>query len=426
MKKKAFIHFIGLLVLLNIIPWALSYLDFSYYILKHPRTPHDLMQTAIESFLILTVTCFYAVFYWRKLREFDARWRFLNDALAGIPEAIFTVSSENMVMYMNDECSSLVGCNEKVRGKYSAREIFGKEIENILKETSSSKKRFTGMETSIQGPGGKKISCLITSTILRSSDSKQIGCIAILRDMREEKRIHAKFIDMERLASLGQLAASITHELNQPLNVIMMLCTSLLMKLESGKQDTGDIRDCLEKIQERVKRASNISDQVLSHAKISEKGVEKIDINSAIKNCLSLVEPQMRAENFDVVTGLKDNLLPVRIDVSKMEQVLFNIIQNARDAMNKRVEKDSSIEKVLEISSMEEGDSIVISFSDTGGGIPGDLREKIFVPFFTTKETGTGLGMGICREIVESFGGELDFEVKEGIGTTFRVKLPKV
>ena len=92
--------------------------------------------------------------------------------------------------------------------------------------------------------------------------------------------------------------------------------------------------------------------------------------------------------------------------------------------MNEASEKDTNLRKVLEIRSFQKRNSVIVSLKDTGGGIPQDIRDEIFTPFFTTKESGTGLGLGICKEIVESFGGELDFEVEKGKGTTFKLKLP--
>ena len=112
----------------------------------------------------------------------------------------------------------------------------------------------------------------------------------------------------------------------------------------------------------------------------------------------------MRPENIDIITKLDEHLPPVKIDTTKIEQVLLNIIKNAREAMNEASEKDTNLRKVLEIRSFQKRNSVIVSLKDTGGGIPQDIRDEIFTPFFTTKESGTGLGLGICKEIVESFG----------------------
>ncbi len=426
MKRKPYVEFIALLIILNILPWALAYLDFPHHFLNRPPLPFDWTRTAVESLLVFITSCFYAVFSGRKIKKLSAQWSFLNDALTGMPEAVFTIDMEGNLIYMNTACSKLVGYKlEDTTGK-KAEKIFGKEVESILRETFSSGNLISGIEVEITGPDNEVISCIVTSVILKGSRGEQVGCVAILRDMREEKKLYAKLINMERLASLGQLTASITHELNQPLNVIMMLCTNLLLELElRGLPEKSELEDSLEKLRERAERASKITDQVLSQARELKAGVEEIDINSVVNNCLSLIEPQMRPENIDIKVKLSDDPSPVKIDRGKLEQVLFNIMKNAREAMNASSEKDSNFAKVMEINSLKDGNFAIVSFKDTGGGIPQDIREKVFTPFFTTKEAGTGLGLGICKEIIESFGGELDFEVEDGKGTTFRVKLPK-
>ena len=426
-EKRTYVSFIVFLLFLNIIPWAFEYLDFPHYVLGHAPSPFDWFKTGFESSLIFIISFLYAIFSSMKFKEVRTQWQFLNNALTAMPEAIFTIDMDGNIIYMNGACSILIKKNvEDIVGKCGVGEVFGKEVESILKETSNTFRLITGIEANVPC-GDDLVSCLVSSSALKTPRGGVIGYVLILRDMSAEKRLHAKLINMERLASLGQVSASVTHELNQPLNVIMMSCTNLLLQLESGElPEKDEINDSLIRIKEQAERASKITDQVLTHAKDYKTGVEEIDINSIINGVLALVEPQMRAEDFDITTKLTDKISNVRVDKGQLEQVFFNIIQNARDAMNSASKRNEDLRKELEIASFGERDSVAITFKDTGGGIPEKVMEKIFTPFFTTKESGTGLGLGICKEIIESFGGTIDFEVEEGKGTTFKLKFPKV
>jgi signal transduction histidine kinase len=147
-----------------------------------------------------------------------------------------------------------------------------------------------------------------------------------------------------------------------------------------------------------------------------------VDINQPIKDVFTILGQQLRLRKIDVQVALDDGPLMVLADKNRLEQVFLNLVSNARDAMVAR----ASEEKILTIKTFRDGNKVVATVSDTGIGIPLAIQEKVFQPFFTTKEIGkgTGLGLSISYNLVKGFNGEIDVESTEGKGTTFRIQFP--
>ena len=246
---------------------------------------------------------------------------------------------------------------------------------------------------------------------------------------KELKEKDGQLIQSSKLASLGEMAAGIAHEINQPLNIIRITTTGMLRFFKKGKTLSNEmLQKELIAINNQIERMNKIINHLRSFSrKSSEIIMEDVDINIPLKDSLDFVKEQLRMHEIKIIIDLADSLPKVMADANKIEQVFLNIFNNARDAMDAEGTKATKKhEKLLKIRSFSRGDQVFVTISDTGGGIPKDIRGKIFEPFFTTKEVGkgTGLGMSISFNIIKDFKGSLDFEVEEGIGTTFKVALP--
>jgi C4-dicarboxylate-specific signal transduction histidine kinase len=257
-----------------------------------------------------------------------------------------------------------------------------------------------------------------------------VAIIAKLKESYEElKSAQAQLIHAGRLSSLGEMSAGIAHEINQPLHIIRLKSQSLLANADEGLIPalSKEVTDVLQTIDSQVERISKIITHLRIFARTdSLNDTKPIDINQPLKNVFLLIGESLRLKDITVRKEFYDAPLMITADASRLEQVFLNIIQNAKDAMEK-LQGDTP--KILTVSSLPgEDDTIEVRISDNGGGIPVEIREKVFEPFFTTKEVGkgTGLGLSIAYNIVRDMGGNIEFHVDEGVGTTFILTFPNM
>ncbi len=237
------------------------------------------------------------------------------------------------------------------------------------------------------------------------------------RDERLRQRAQDEIMKSERLAMVGQLAAGVAHEINNPMGGILMFSRLLLRKAPTE----GIIRENLERIEKDAKRCKTIVQGLLDFAREREPKIETFQINNVLEQAINLFENQPLFHNIEIVRQYQPDLPLTSADPSQIQQVFVNIIKNAADAMNG--------EGVLTLRTQldETSDNIEISFIDTGIGISPEQLYHIFEPFFTTKEVGdgTGLGLSVSYGIIQRHGGTIKVSSQVGEGSTFIVKLPK-
>ncbi|MFP3869597.1 MAG: sensor histidine kinase [Syntrophobacteria bacterium] len=253
--------------------------------------------------------------------------------------------------------------------------------------------------------------------------------IANVADISERIKAEAQLIQAGKMATLGEMSTGVAHELNQPLNAIKVGSEFLLTMTEQGKPIPDDeLEEVAREINEQIDRAAGIINHLREFGRKSDITKEAIDINRPIRGVFTLLGQQLKIRGIEVIVDLDEALPPILADENRIEQVMVNLVNNARDAMEAKtrlgVPGDANI---LTVRSSLEDDQVVVSVSDTGVGIPEALRERIFEPFFTTKEVGkgTGLGLSISYGIVRDYDGSIDLETEQGVGTTFRVSFPK-
>jgi signal transduction histidine kinase len=270
---------------------------------------------------------------------------------------------------------------------------------------------------------------------------------ALQRSLEELKAAQAQLIQSEKMASLGELTAGIAHEIQNPLNFVnnfsslnSELVAETLEAINSGNlEDAEDIlrtiADNEQKILQHGKRADGIVKGMLQHSRSSSGVKELTDINALCEEYLRLAYHGYRAKDKDFnaksETDFDDAVGKIRTVPQDIGRVVLNLINNAFYAVNEKSRSESTnpgsdYQPKVSVSTKRIGDHVVISVSDNGNGIPSVIREKIFQPFFTTKPTGqgTGLGLSLSYDIVKAQGGNLEVDTKEGEGTTFSVRLP--
>jgi C4-dicarboxylate-specific signal transduction histidine kinase len=241
----------------------------------------------------------------------------------------------------------------------------------------------------------------------------------VIRDITERKKMEEQLLLSGRLASVGELAAGVAHELNNPLAAVQGFAQYLAERDNVDETTKGD----LETIYKEAQRASRITSNLLSFARKHNPEKSLISINEAIEKSLELHIYRMKVNNTEIVTELAPDLPMTMADYYQMQQVFVNIATNAEQAV-----AEGRGNGRLVVKTEQAGKMIRVTFADNGPGMSGDVLKSVFDPFFTTKEvgSGTGLGLSICYGIVQEHGGRLYAESEPGMGATFVVEIPIV
>lgn len=245
----------------------------------------------------------------------------------------------------------------------------------------------------------------------------------------EENRLH--MVQAAKLTELGEMATSIAHEINQPLTAIKMASDMLLRTLRTaGTPPLPLLRQMLEKISSQVERATVIINHMRALGHPPTGVCSPLHVNTVVRSALALLEHQLRAHNIAVHLTLDEHIPPILGEQIPLEQVLIALINNARDAMGEEAEtrrqRGQPYEKRLAIDTTMVASQVRLTITDNGPGIPADTQQRIFTPFFTTKEVGkgTGLGLSVSYRIIQQHGGVLEVESREGAGATFILRFP--
>jgi PAS domain S-box-containing protein len=249
-------------------------------------------------------------------------------------------------------------------------------------------------------------------------------------DLTEMLEKEAQLLQASKMTTLGEMSAGIAHELNQPLNAIKMGSDYLTMMIENRKKIAEDnLVEVATQISGQVNRAVEIINRLREFGRKPDFAKKKVDLNRAVRVIYGIVNQQLALQNIKFKLDLADNLPPILAHDTRIEQVIFNLVTNARDAINQKRETGfAAADHAITIRSFTENDWATVVVTDTGTGIPADLRNKIFEPFFTTKEVGRGMGLGlsITYGIVRDYNGQIETQSKEGAGSSIRLTFPGI
>lgn len=251
-------------------------------------------------------------------------------------------------------------------------------------------------------------------------------------ELREK---NAQLIHTARLASLGEIAAGIAHEMKQPLNVISITADLIRLLHRNGTLSDDLLLSNLDKIRSTVGRMAATLNHLRGFTHIDSANFESVFLPDAVDGALSILGAQIRLDGIDIIRRDAPDIPGVRGELHQIEQVLVNLLQNARHAIEERAQSEqeqgdspANVPQQIFITTAarQTGKQAVIEITDTGIGIPADLQQRVFEPFFTTKavDRGTGLGLSISLNIVQSHGGSIEMESAPGRGSTFRVVFP--
>ncbi len=325
-----------------------------------------------------------------------------EDILQSVPSGVVSLDRELLITKMNQSAEKMLEMKEveSIGKKYS--EIFSEPIAGIIEKNQIVERAEVGYVTK----SGKRIWVGLNISPLKDSANRIIGKIFVFTDLTELKAFQSQMELRERLSTLGEMSAGIAHELRNPLGVI-----SGYAKLLSKKADRP-LLPTAEAILKEVAVMDRIISDFLSFAKQADLVLTEIDVRGLLRGCITAVADC--AKNVRIIERIESPPL-IRGDEVLLRQSVTNILQNAVESMPEGGELTVSCSV---------SDCLDISVTDTGHGIPENIRDKIFLPFYTTKERGTGLGLSIVHKIVVSHGGTVQLESGER-GTTFTIRLPK-
>lgn len=347
---------------------------------------------------------------------------------------------EGHVTYVNPAFCQMVGIPaEELIGKSPPMAYWAPEAMNEYQQ------RFTRVlagaatpqfETIFQRANGERFPVLIFESPLVDDSGRQTGWMGSILDISDRKqaedlnrRQQEKLQSSARLATMGEIASTLAHELNQPLAAISSYTTGALNMINNNATQPGGVdlemlKPALEKASAQAQRAGHIIRSVHTFVKRREPSREPVTVPELIDSVKPLVELQARQLFVTIQIHVEPGLPTVLADRVMLEQVLLNLTRNAIEAMHDIAPERRILRIVAELDSAAPQQTVVISVIDRGHGIPAEVAERLFSPFFSTKDEGMGMGLKICRTTVEFHGGTLVYGDNPGGGTIFRFSLP--
>ena len=341
----------------------------------------------------------------------------LKDILFGLKEyALYVTNLEGNITYFGMGSETMLGWNKKeIVFKHAGMLHNNKEAENnlnfILEQVKSSGKY--EKETALLTKSGDPVAVILTVNKFLDSDGKHSGYIFIARDITEIKKLEYQAFQAEKLAALGLLSAGIAHEINNPLLVISGRSTLLAKEQLSQK-----IKDDLALINEQAERIQKMVDRILKFSQKTKIAFEAVDVNEAIDFILPFAQygnlPNVKVE---IKKYFAKDLAPARGDLHQLQEVFLNLIINAYQSMPEG--------GVITITTNSfENTHAIIQIKDTGTGIAPEHLKDVFMPFYSTKNEGKGLGLSICYNIIKNHNGSIELDSQIGRGSAFTIKLP--
>jgi PAS domain S-box-containing protein len=352
-----------------------------------------------------------------RLRRSEQKYRHIINH-AG--EAIFLLDADSRILEWNKVAETLFGEPRRAVLNKPFRDVhlcYGVEIERAMADTKRLQ-RSLNFEFPFprRGRPDGQISLIISAigAAPTRNGNEDYTYVVIARDITSEKQLETKMSETEKLAGIGQLAAGIAHQLNTPLGSIL-LSAQMLEESVDGEDQEEDVR----RIIRQTEQCRTIIKGLLNFARPSGKEKIKLNLADVVSETVYLMEKNIKLAG--VTVNIREEATPEVIgNRNELDQVFFNLLANSLDAMP----KGGGIEVVIGDGAPGE---VRIEFSDDGEGIPAENNDRVFMPFYTTKEygKGTGLGLSIVARIIHEHGGRIEMKSQAGIGTHFYLSLPK-
>ena len=369
---------------------------------------------------------------------------FLETVFNAIQEGIIVTDSKRRITYLNDAACGLFGLEAgEAIGKRLDERIRGLDWESLTRSSGPvshdmeifyPQNRFINFyvvplvmeqrEPTVVGGGLSAVASTKADDAgrLRSmvpATAEEVGHVMILRDITESRRTAQQTIESERLNALRLLAAGVAHEIGNPLNSLhihLQLMERSLQKLHDGEK--AELEQSIDVARSEVNRLDSIVTQFLKAIRPSRPQLRPENVNTIVEEAVRFFAPELQDREIVVEQELRSDLPLLQLDRDQMKQAFYNVIKNSVEAMHRH--------GTLRIRTDLTDTHVIVRFVDTGGGMSAENLSRVFEPYFTTKPSGSGLGLLIVRRIVREHGGELSIESSQGRGLTLTIRLPYI
>jgi nitrogen fixation/metabolism regulation signal transduction histidine kinase len=347
---------------------------------------------------------------------------FLETVFNAIQEGIIVTDSKGRITYLNDAACALFGLE--------AGEAIGKRLDERIGGLDWGSLTQSGGPVShdmeIFYPQNRFINFYVVPLMMEQREpnvaapataAEEVGHVMILRDITESRRTAQQTIESERLNALRLLAAGVAHEIGNPLNSLhihLQLMERSVQKLQDGEK--AELEQSIDVARSEVNRLDSIVTQFLKAIRPSRPQLRPENVNTIVEEAVRFFAPELQDREIVVKQELRSDLPFLQLDRDQMKQAFYNVIKNSVEAMHRH--------GTLRIRTDLADTHVVVRFVDTGGGMSAENLSRAFEPYFTTKPSGSGLGLLIVRRIVREHGGELSIESSQGRGLTLTIRLP--
>jgi signal transduction histidine kinase len=359
---------------------------------------------------------------------------FLETVFNAIQEGIIVTDSKGRITYLNDAACELFGLEAgDAIGKRLDERVRGLDWESLTQSGGP-----VSRDMEIFYPANRFINFYIVPLMIAHRDSvagdavpgppqsatpkatgEQVGYAMILRDITESRRSAQETLESERLNALTLLAAGVAHEIGNPLNSLHIHLQLMERKVRELKGDARrELQESIDVSRAEIGRLDSIVTQFLRAIRPSKPQLHPENVNAIVDEAVRFFAPEIKDRDVVVEQELRSDLPLLQLDRDQIKQAFYNVIKNSFEAMKRR--------GILRIRTDMDDTHVLVSFIDTGGGMSPENLSRVFEPYFTTKSSGTGLGLLIVRRIVRGHGGELSIESSQGKGLTLTIRLPYV
>ena len=363
----------------------------------------------------------------QKILDFERLRDFNENIVESINVGVFALDLDNCLESWNAQMEAMHGTPRADVLRRPAREVFSPEFAEELERLGSHQGVHTLYKYRLPLPTGDTRTANITIAPLLNRDFDAVGRIVIVDDISERVSMEAQLTQADKLSSIGLLAAGVAHEVNTPLAVISSYTQMLGKQLRMDETAQARLGPVIEKITQQTFRASEIVNGLLNFSRTGTVDLAHVDLNSIVGETVLLLEHQMRSAGVQITTDLDRSLPAITGNRGKLQQVIVNLILNAKDALIECPHPEVTLRTHFTV------DSVELTVTDNGAGMPPEVLRKVYDPFFTTKaqpregqRKGTGLGLAVSYGIVQEHGGLIDAVSEPGRGTTFRLVFPPV
>ena len=347
--------------------------------------------------------------------------KFLEKIISASKFFMIVTDKDGLVFIFNEAAKTVFGYNfQDVAGKGIDAILnpkFHKELLNEIETTMTNGQTWSGDILTLTGDGNKLFIELVGARVFNEKN-EVFATLYMGRDVTEEKNVERQMILLERMATRGEMAAEIAHELNNYLSIVLGNLELLQMELEMGKTDKAPKK--IESMKSGLDKITRFTDGLMMYSRPASKK-ETFDLHGFLDNELFFIKPQNRFDNVKFKCDFDQKVPPVTADKSQLQQALLNLLNNAADATSAN-KKDRLI--TIETRYIEDSKSVSISVTDNGSGLSQDSKDRVFKQHFTTKERGHGFGLLAVKRVIKSHEGRVEADNHPDGGAIFKITFP--